>query len=121
MSKLFLIGVVGPCKSGKSTLIRGLEAEGYQARQIAQEHSFAPSMWQRITNPDVLIYLHSEHKSTVARGLNWTLRDYEDQQPRLAHARKHADLELSTDIDPPEKVLSTVLEYLKQQGVWGEI
>lgn len=111
------IGVVGPCKSGKSTLIRGLQAHGYQAVQIAQEHSFAPTMWQRITKPDLLIYLHCEYPSTVARGLHWSEADYAQQSPRLAHARQNADFEISTDVPPPEEVLDTVLDFLKSVGV----
>ncbi len=107
-----LIAVVGPCKSGKTTLIRGLEEKGFNARQVAQEHSFAPSMWQKITNPDVLIFLHCEYESSVHRGLNWTQRDYEEQQPRLSHARKHADLLLITDIDSPEVILNKVVQFL---------
>lgn len=108
------IGVVGPCKSGKSTLVRGLQEAGYQATQIAQEHSFAPRMWKQISKPDVLIYLHSEWETTVARGLNWMLAEYEDQQPRLMHARKNADLELATDALPPETVLKKVLDFLDE-------
>ena len=33
-----LIGVVGVCASGKSTLIKALTAQGYRCRHIAQEH-----------------------------------------------------------------------------------
>ena len=106
------IGVVGPCKSGKSTLVRGLQAAGYPANQIAQEHSFAPRMWQIISPPDILLYLHTEYPSTVARGLQWQERDYAEQQTRLAHARQHADFEISTDTLPQEEVLRQVLEYL---------
>ena len=58
-----LIGVVGPCGSGKSTLIAGLEKHGYACRHIAQEHSYVPAMWQIITKPDVLIYLHASFPS----------------------------------------------------------
>jgi deoxyadenosine/deoxycytidine kinase len=107
------IGVVGPCKSGKSTLVRGLHEHGFEALQIAQEHSFSPSMWQKIANPDILIYLHSEYESTVERGLKWTPEDYENQQPRLAHAREHADFEIASDVLPPEEVLQRVLDFLK--------
>lgn len=108
------IGVVGPCKSGKSTLVRGLLELGYQAQQIAQEHSFAPRMWQQITPPDILIYLHCRYEPTIKRGLNWTRVEYEDQQPRLAHARQNAHLEISTDDRSPEEVLGRVLDFLKQ-------
>lgn len=111
------IGVVGPCKSGKSTLVRGLQAAGYPAHQIAQEHSFAPRMWQLIDPPDVLLYLHCEYPSSVERGLNWRPEDYAEQQTRLAHARQHAAFEISTDEMPPEDVLQKVLEFLNQKLV----
>jgi len=107
------IGVVGPCKSGKSTLVRGLQQAGYQATQIAQEHSFAPRMWEQISKPDVLVFLHSEYETTAARGLNWTHQDYREQQPRLRHARKNADLEIVTDNLSPEAVLKQVLDFLE--------
>lgn len=106
------IGVVGPCKSGKSTLVRGLQQAGYEAIQIAQEHSFAPSMWQQIAHPDVLIYLHCDYQTTVARGLNWLRSEYEDQLPRLAHARENADLKIATDEHEPAEVLRQVLKFL---------
>jgi GTPase SAR1 family protein len=111
-----LIGVVGPCKSGKSTLVRGLIENGYRAQQIAQEHSFAPRMWQQITPPDILIYLHSEYERTVERGLAWTRKEYDEQRPRLVHARENADLELVTDVESPEEILAKALEFLKSNS-----
>jgi ABC-type Mn2+/Zn2+ transport system ATPase subunit len=53
----FLVGIVGPCGAGKTTLTRNLTAAGISARAIAQEHSYVPYMWQKITNPDILIFL----------------------------------------------------------------
>jgi hypothetical protein len=38
--------------------------------------------------------------------------EYDDQQPRLAHAREHADLEIVTDSINPDLVLQKVLEYI---------
>ena len=112
-SKL-LIGVVGPCGSGKSTLIAGLETHGYRCRHIAQEHSYVPTMWQVITNPDILFYLNcSFENSTSRRKLNWRLADYEEQLRRLKHAHDHADLIIDTNSIPAEGVLSLALEYLK--------
>jgi pantothenate kinase len=116
MSQPTRIGIVGPCKSGKSTLTHNLTQAGYQAHQIAQEHSFAPSMWQRIGQLDILIYLHCDYASTLARGLRWSQAEYVEQQPRLAHARQHADLELATDNEPPEEVLAAVVAYLEELG-----
>ncbi|MEX1248793.1 MAG: hypothetical protein WEA61_09965 [Anaerolineales bacterium] len=111
------IGVVGPCKSGKSTLVRGLQKAAYEATQIAQEHSFAPRMWQQTGKPTVLIYLHCEYEATVTRGLSWMRHEYEDQQPRLTHARKNADLEINTDSDSPESVLNKVLDFLADSNL----
>ncbi len=108
-----IIGVVGPCKSGKSTLVRGLQNAGYEAIQIAQEHSFAPRMWQQIGKPDVLIYLHCNYETSVSRGLNWLLSEYEDQLPRLDHARENADLKIITDIISPDQILQQVFNFLE--------
>src|SRR5687767_7049522 len=88
-----LIGVVGPCGAGKSTLVAGLEKHGYACRHIAQEHSYVPDMWQLITQPDILIYLDATFAVSTARAkLNWLKKDYIEQLKRLAHAREHANL-----------------------------
>ena len=114
-SKKPLIAVVGPCKSGKSTLVRGLVEKGYNARQVSQEHSFAASMWRQITQPDLMIYLHCSYETTLAHGLNWTRAEYKEQQPRLAHARQHADFEIATVELTQEKVLKQAIDYLDQK------
>jgi adenylate kinase family enzyme len=46
-----LIGLVGVCASGKTTLAKILEEKGYHCRHISQEHSYVPDMWQRLTHP----------------------------------------------------------------------
>ncbi len=113
-SKRFLIGVVGPCGSGKSTLIAGLEKEGFKCRHIAQEHSYVPSMWQKITNPDLLVFLNASFETcTQRRRLNWNNADYQEQQNRLAHALQHADLIIQTDSLTIEEVQSRVLDFLR--------
>lgn len=108
-----IIGIVGPCKSGKSELKRGLEKLGYHCRQIAQEHSFAPSMWKKIGKPDVLIYLDASYPVTIERSnLNWREKDYREQMERLANAQEHADLFIDTDDLSIEEVRENVLNYL---------
>lgn len=110
-----LIGVVGPCGSGKSTLIAGLEKHGYRCRHIAQEHSYVKHMWQVITNPDILIFLEcSFENSTTRRKLNWHPADHEEQMRRLSHARTHANFIINTNIFDSENVLAQALLYLKE-------
>lgn len=108
-----LIGVVGPCGSGKSTLIAGLEACGYTCRHIAQEHSYVPAMWQIITKPDLLIFLHASFPvSTTRRKLNWQEKDYNEQSRRLSHAREHAHIIIDTDDLTPDQVLQQAIDFL---------
>ncbi len=113
----FVVGVVGPCGAGKSTLIAGLSRYALQARHIAQEHSYVPHMWQRIVNPDLLIYLDASFPvCTRRRKLNWTEADYLEQLRRLEHARSHADLVIETDHVNVEGVLQKALAFLKDKG-----
>ncbi|HJS19770.1 MAG TPA: hypothetical protein VJ785_13570 [Anaerolineales bacterium] len=113
-SRAPLIGVVGPCGSGKSTLISGLEGFGYKCCHIAQEHSYVQAMWQIISKPDVLIYLGASFQvSSARRRLDWQEKDYREQLRRLSHAREHADPIIETDDLTPAQVLQTALEYLQ--------
>ena len=113
-----LIGVVGPCGSGKSTLISGLEKHGYHCRHIAQEHSYVQAMWQMISKPDVLVYLNvSFPVSTTRRKLIWQEKDYQEQLRRLAHARQYAHLHIDTDNLTPEQVLQIVLDFLSDRDI----
>ncbi len=112
-----LIGVVGPCGSGKSTLIAGLEKTGYRCRHIAQEHSYVKSMWQVITNPNILIYLKcSFENSTSRRKLNWIPADHEEQLRRLSHAIEHANLIINTDSLNTDDVLAQAIGFLKESS-----
>jgi cytidylate kinase len=111
--KSLLIGIVGPCGAGKSTLTEGLEKNGYCCRHIAQEHSYVPAMWQIITQPGILIYLNVSFPISTARTkLNWQEKDYTEQLHRLSHAREHAHIIIDTDDLNPEQVLQKVLDYL---------
>lgn len=113
-TKAFRIGVVGVCASGKSTLTARLKTLGYDARHIAQEHSYVQDMWQRITNPDILIYLDVSYPVTLARrNFDWREKDYLVQTARLAHARKHAHLVIQTDERDPQAILALALDFLQ--------
>jgi hypothetical protein len=114
-----IIKVVGPCKSGKSTLVAGLKAAGYAARSCGQEHSETPAMWQRIHPPDCLVFLEvslETMRSRVNRS-DWSDDLLATQQRRLAHARQHADLIVSTDLASAQEVLGQVTAFLEQRGL----
>jgi deoxyadenosine/deoxycytidine kinase len=110
-----LIGIVGVCGSGKSTLVAGLERHGYACRHIAQEHSYVQAMWKLITKPDLLIYLSASYPvSTARRRLDWRPADHAEQVRRLTHARDHADLVIETDDLSPQQVLDIALAFAKE-------
>jgi len=110
-----LIGIVGHCGSGKSTLIAKLEEHGYACRHIAQEHSYVQAMWQIISKPDILIYLHASFPvSTARRKLKWQIKDHEEQSRRLSHAREHAHIIIDTDDLTPDQVLDKALNFLNK-------
>lgn len=108
------VAVVGPCASGKSTLVAALREAGYDARHPAQEHSYVKDMWQRLVDPDVLIYLDLSHEAYRQR------RPKDDagpeylamQRDRLSHARQHADLVVETSEMSAEAVRDFVLDAL---------
>ena len=114
----FTIGLVGVCGSGKTTLTKKLEPYNFNVRQIAQEHSFVPNMWQRVSNPEVLIFLEASYATTLKRKpFHWKEQEYQEQLHRLRHAREHADLMVTTDTLTPEEVLAAVLDFLGEQLV----
>ena len=111
------IAVVGPCASGKSSLVKRLKLLGYQVRSVAQDHSYVPDMWQRITKPDLLIYLDAELETIAQRRrISWDERYLNDERHRLRHARQHCDLYLPTDDLSKDQVLERVLDFLEKPG-----
>ena len=116
-----LVGIVGPCSAGKSTLGRRLRGDGYSVREIAQEHSFVPDMWRRMTNPDVLIYLDvSMDVGAQREGLDapsswWPT----ERATRLAHARQHCSLYIDTTSLTPEEVYAFVRAHLEGEDADG--
>jgi chloramphenicol 3-O-phosphotransferase len=109
------IAVVGPCASGKSTLVAALRAAGYDARHPAQEHSYVKDMWRRLTDPDVLIYLdlsleaYRQRRPRDDAGPKYL----EMQRARLVHAREHADLVVDTSGMTAEEVRDRVITILR--------
>jgi len=90
---------------------------GYNAREVNQEHSYVPSMWQQLTDPDLLIYLRvsqetaSERRTSEAEAAWWTA-----MEQRLQHALHHADLLIDTDGLTEREVLEEALSFLNRRG-----
>lgn len=104
-----LIGVVGNCTAGKTTLVEGLGRRGFRAVNIAQEHSGVPHLWRR-RNPDFLVYLSCTLETAKKRReVYWGQERLEEQWRRLADARAHADLVLATDHMTITEVLEAVV------------
>jgi hypothetical protein len=108
------VAVVGPCAAGKSTLVAALRQAGYEAKHVAQEHSYVPNMWQRLTRPDHLIYLDVapqvaiNRRGYLAGAESWLA----EQARRLAHAREHCHLYVDTSELTVDEVRERVLGYL---------
>jgi deoxyadenosine/deoxycytidine kinase len=111
------IAIVGPCAAGKTTLQDNLVRLGYDARAIAQEHSHVQAMWQRVTRPDLVIYLDATLATINARrGVTWEPSYLDEMKRRLAHARTHAQFYLDTDDLTIEQVCARVVEFLIARG-----
>ena len=108
------VAVVGACASGKSTLVTSLRALGFDARHVAQDHSFVPDMWKRIGRPDILIFLDVNYETIKVRRPKTTFRraDLAEQEGRLAHARENCNLSINTNPLSPEDVLAKAMRFL---------
>lgn len=116
-SKPLRVAVVGPCSAGKSTLSQTLKSLGIDTRQPAQEHSYVPDMWRRVSRPDILIYLDVDYVNATRRRphLGGGLPRLQMQQERLIHARQHCDFYLDTSPLSPAEVQEQVLAFLQQK------
>ncbi len=108
----YVIGVVGNCAAGKTTLVSGLKAQGFSAVNIAQEHSAASQLWRR-KNPDFLVCLSCTLETAKSRRkISWDQGRLDDQWKRLANAKDHCNLYLPTDGMTIEEVLDTVIKIV---------
>lgn len=118
ISKRKLIGIIGPCCAGKTTLIKNLNTHGYTARHIAQEHSYVQDMWKRLVDPIVLIYLDVSYPvSKRRRSMNLSQREFDEQRERLTHAHDNASLYIHTDTLSPSEVAHKVLNFLEELNI----
>lgn len=106
------VTVVGPCASGKTTLVTALRAHGYDASVSAQEHSAVPRLWQR-SDPDVLIALVADLDAVrERRDQSWPGWLHDVQEGRLAEAQDAADLVIDTSEIGADEVAQRAIQFL---------
>jgi thymidylate kinase len=94
--------------------VRALRERGYDAHEVTQEHSYVPTMWRRISQPDLLIYLDvSQEVASQRRAAESEVAWWDKLKQRLQHARQHADLRIQTDDLCSQDVLNRALAFLQ--------
>lgn len=105
--------VVGVCASGKTTLVTQLKDWGFDAHNVAQEHSGIKTLWKR-KEPDVVIMLDATLDSIrKRRNVPWGEERLIVQRERLQNVRQHADLFLPTDSLTKEEVAQKVVAFVR--------
>lgn len=106
------IAVVGVCASGKTTLVRGLQEAGYDAYNVAQEHSGIHDFWNK-RHPDILVMIDATLPAIQKRRVvYWDEERLKVQHERLRDARAHADLYIQTDTMTAEEVRQKVIAFI---------
>ncbi|HWQ62482.1 MAG TPA: hypothetical protein VN521_09240 [Negativicutes bacterium] len=111
------IVVVGPCASGKTTLVTRLQELGLDAHNVAQEHSGIRTLWRK-KRPDVLVMLEATLPVIRRRrSVPWGEERLTAQRERLKDAREHADLFIQTDPLTREEVAERVVQFIAGRTV----
>jgi len=112
--------VVGPCASGKSTLVAGLRRLGFAASACGQEHSEIATLW-RHTDPDIVVALAVDLATIRARRgvTEWPEWLYDAQRRRLRQAEAAATLRVDTPQFDPAAVLELVASHLRDGAAMG--
>jgi hypothetical protein len=82
-------------------------------------------MWQRLSKPDILIYLDLSYQQARIRRphIDGGPQRLVEQHQRLSHAREHCDYYLDTSNLTPQEVRQAVLAFLETwhlgQGLAG--
>ena len=107
------IAIVGVCASGKTTLVKGLKDAGYDAYNVAQEHSGIHNFWNK-HHPDVLIMIDATLPAIKKRRLVfWDQERLDVQHKRLSDAKAHANLFIQTDAYTADEVREQVIDYIE--------
>ncbi|CAN5745008.1 hypothetical protein BH23CHL5_BH23CHL5_11400 [soil metagenome] len=108
------VAVVGPCASGKSTLVANLRRNGVDAHSVAQEHSVIPDLWTH-QNPDLLVCLHADLETVKERrGPAWRERVYLDQLERLRNAFAAASVVIDSGIVGEADALNVAMNTVEK-------
>jgi CheY-like chemotaxis protein len=108
--------VVGPCASGKTTLVNNLRQAGIEAHNVAQEHSGVKRLWRK-KQPDVLVLLDVSMPTVrKRREVPWGEERLTIQRDRLSDAKANAHLYIQTDNLTKQQVLNSVLDYIGGTG-----
>jgi GTPase SAR1 family protein len=107
------VAVVGPCASGKSTLVTRLREHGYDAFAVAQEHSAVPALWAH-QHPDVVIGLIADLETIRARrGTAWSEAIYRAQMDRLQAAYDAAHVSIDTREADEREMVRRAIAFLE--------
>jgi cytidylate kinase len=114
MAKSLDIAVVGPCTSGKSTLVTNLKKLGCNAWAVAQEHSDVKWLWKH-KNPNFLVALDvTLETARKRRNVSWGERKLADQHLALADARANCNIYLPTDNLTADEVAARIIEDIEK-------
>lgn len=109
--------VVGPCASGKSSLVESLQTAGYEAYCCAQEHSAIKSLWNH-REPDVVIALDVDLDTVrKRRGETWPAAIFTAQLERLKEARAAAHLVIDGASHDEAEVCEVAMAFLAARNL----
>ena len=100
------VAVVGPCASGKSTIVQALRDIGLDAYSVAQEHSIIGDLWNH-REPEIVVYLDVSLDAIRDRRRNphWPAWIYDLQIDRLSDARSNATFVVDTSTKSSDEII----------------
>ena len=111
------IVVTGVCGSGKTTLVTRLRELGYEAYNVAQEHSCVKTLWRR-KKPDMAVLLDATLLTIrKRRNISWGEARLLQQRYRLDDVRQNADLYVPTDDLSKDDVVKRVIEFIRAHKI----